>query len=125
MGRCVSYVTFITLLVSQPPRHHTYTHMHTHYGPHKQGLGIRHCGPLTGLTFPCGKMHHLHCSPMTKAISHSIWCIKVIFHMLPQHHPLFMQAPADHEEVEGGGGKPFLCTQTKLQHFARFTSFEE
>lgn len=37
---------------------------------------------------------------LTKAISHFIWCIKVIFHMLPQHDPLFMQALADHEVVK-------------------------
>lgn len=67
MARCVSYVTFITLIVSQPQHHHTYTHMHTHYGPHKQGLGISHRGPLTGLTFPSGRIHHLHCSPIDQS----------------------------------------------------------
>jgi len=37
--------------------------------------------------------------------------------MLAQHHPLFMQAPVDHEERGQGGKQPSLCSQTKSQHF--------
>lgn len=39
--------------------------------------------------------------------------------MLPQHHPLFMQALADHGEVRGEQ-KPSPFPQGKLPHFARF-----
>lgn len=55
---------FACLSVPLPAIH---TRAHTHYGPHKQGLGISHCGPLTGLTFPSGKIHHLHCSPIDQS----------------------------------------------------------
>jgi len=52
----------------QSPHHrHTCTHVHTHYRPHKQGLGISHSGPLTGLTFPSGRIHHLHCTPIDQS----------------------------------------------------------
>ena len=44
--------------------------------------------------------------------------------MLPQHDPLFMQAPADNEGRRRKKS-PSLCSQTKLQHFEWFTSFRK